>query len=106
MSHIPNGAVSPYGLPDLLKDKTLLPANGTRPIDLSYHSKGYMATVCEPVNAPPERESFYLLQCHGTPRPGIYLGYAQTRLRGRLYMSEAIYMLPDCFGNLAEVRPW
>lgn len=103
-----NGVEPPYELPHPLECKTLLPADGKLPITIEYSDIGYQAKVREeydPLGAY-ELEAFVVYRYHTGVCAPFHIGTAASFVHGRLYRSENIHMVPDCYGNLTEVRPW
>lgn len=103
-----NGVEPPYELPHPLECKTLLPAHGKLPITIEYSDIGYQAKVREeydPLGAY-ELEAFVVYRYHTGVCAPFHIGTAASFVHGRLYRSENIHMVPDCYGNLTEVQPW
>lgn len=103
-----NGVEPPYELPHPLECKTLLPAQGTLPITIEYSATGYQAKVREEhdVFGAYELEAFAVYRFYTGTATHFHIGQAKSFVHGRLYRSENIYMVPDCYGNLTEVLPW
>lgn len=103
-----NGVEPPYELPHPLECKTLLPAQGTLPITIEYSATGYQAKVREEhdVFGAYELEAFSVYRFYTGTATHFHIGLAKSFVHGRLYSSENIYMVPDCYGNLTEVPRW
>lgn len=106
-----NGVEAPYELPYVLQCREILPARGQAPLHIDYfESRGsYIATV-DPSNDPCgawESELLHVSRSYASECAPYYIGQVTRKVRDhRLYHSENIYMVPDCYGNLTEVKPW